>query len=82
MSTKERLAEVLERAGLVTLAERARAGRFDDYESNSVTPIRDLVAALQNAGREDLARRAMNGEWDASKEEAESWYQREGRRLF
>lgn len=66
MTTKHRLAAVLSEAGLANLAADALRGRYDDYESESATPIIDLVRALIIAGRSDLAERAANGEWDAS----------------
>jgi len=81
-STKNRLARVLREQGLEEMAAAAEAGRYDDYESESATPIVDLVYRLRTAGREDLARRAIAGEWDGSREEAEAWYEREGRALL
>jgi len=82
MSTKERLAAVLDREGLHLLAVEARAGRFDDFESPSATPIRDLVEVLHRHGLEDLAQRAIAGEWDGTAEEAQVWYEWEGRGLL
>jgi len=77
--TKERLARVLDAEGLVLLAVEARGGRFDDYESNSPTPINDLIDFVRLYGREDLAQRAMAGEWDATEEEGRRWFEREGK---
>jgi len=82
LRTKERLAQVLHAAGLFEMEKAARAGRYDDYEGESATPIVDLVHDLQAAGKSDLAARAMNGEFDATKEEAEAWYEREGKDLL
>jgi hypothetical protein len=73
--TKERLAQVLHAAGLFNMERMARAGRYDDFESELATPIVQLVADLREAGREDLAKRAINGEWDCTKEESEAWAQ-------
>jgi len=81
MSTKERLAAVLRDAGLMVLAEEADLGRFDDYESESGSPIADLVRVLRSCGREDLAQRAIAGEWDGTAEEGRAWYEREGRAI-
>ena len=77
--TKERLAQVLHAAGQFDLEKQARVGVFDDYESESATPIIDLVRALTAAGCPELADRARNGEWDATKEEADAWYSKRGR---
>ncbi len=64
------------------MEKAARAGRYDDYEGTTATPIIDLVNDLKQTGAHDLAKRAIAGEWDATKEEAEAWYQREGKNLI
>jgi hypothetical protein len=71
--TKLRLAGVLRAAGLLNLATLAAAGRFDEFESDSPHPIVDLVEALKEVGRDDLARRAMKGDFDCTKAEADAW---------
>jgi hypothetical protein len=76
--TKERLAQVLHAEALFDLERKARAGDFDDYESESATPIVDLVMTLERLGKHKLADRARNGEFDGSKGEAEAWAKREG----
>jgi hypothetical protein len=75
--TKERLAQVLHAEALFDLERKARAGDFDDYESESPTPIIDLIFALEAAGKTSLANRARNGEFDGTKEEAEAWRNKE-----
>ena len=83
MKTKERLALVLESLGRSEMAAEARTGRYDDFESDSVTPIMDLVRDLQALGHDDVAGRAMDGEWDATKDESEAWARSEdGRNTF
>lgn len=83
MSTKEKLAKAMEDAGCPeSLIARARGGEFDDFESPSATPIIRLVRALSELGYTPLATRAMNGEFDATREEAEAWYEREGKEIF
>jgi hypothetical protein len=79
MSTKERLAAALEAEGLglYAVTHKARRGCYDDFESESATPAIDLVNDLIACGRPDLAERAMAGEWDATKEEAEAWANRQ-----
>lgn len=73
MRTKEKLALALEDEGLDDMALLARAGRYDDCESESATPIADLVSALRALGKERLARSAMSGDFDCTKEEADAW---------
>lgn len=80
--TKVRLAKVLKAEGLDAMAKKATAGQYDDYLSNSATPIQDLVADLRAAGRDELVRRAINGEWDGSLEESGAWFEREGKDLL
>jgi hypothetical protein len=80
-ATKERLAQALHAAGLFEMEKAARTGRYDDFEGDSATPIVDLVNDLKAAGQHDLAKRAMNGEWDGTKKEAEAWFHREGKDL-
>ena len=82
MPTKERLAQTLHAAGLLALEARARAGVYDDFESTVALPKVQLVADLRAAGMENLVERAIAGEWDSTKEEAEAWYGREGHRLL
>lgn len=80
--TKARLARVLREADLVELAALAERGQFSDFESPHDLPKVELVKALQKAKRMDLAQRVMGGEFDDSREEAEAWFQREGRTLL
>lgn len=74
-SSKERLARVLERAGLPWLAQRARDGLYDDFESSHPTPKVLLDRDLRKHARYDLCRRVRDGEFDSTREEAERWAQ-------
>jgi hypothetical protein len=85
MSTKERLAAALREIGLSDLAEEAARGMFDDYESPMVFPLINLVHRLGEAGTPEakvLAERVKDGDFDGTKEEADLWYEREGRDMF
>jgi hypothetical protein len=82
MRTKERLAQVLHAEGLFEMEKAARAGRYDDFEGETATPIMDLVNDLKALGKHELAARAMKGEWDGTKEEGDEWYAREGKDLI
>ena len=73
MRTKEKLAQVLHGQGLLWMERNARDGRYDDFESESATPIADLVSDLRAIGQEGLAKRAINGEWDSTEAESEAW---------
>lgn len=80
--TKDRLTHVLEQAGLWDMARKARDGYYDDYETPIATPKIQLVVDLLTAGRADLADRAKAGEWDATREESDEWWKREGHKLL
>lgn len=75
--TKFKLAAAIRQAApdgrLEDMARKAEAGHYDDFESELEAPCVTLVRDLRAAGAEDLAKRAMNGEWDGTKEEAEAW---------
>lgn len=88
--TKVRLAEEMRlcavqdpsRAELFeALAKKADAGDYDDYESESVTPIGDLAKDLAKIGTKDamwLRRRAIRGDFDGTKEESDAWAKKQG----
>jgi len=84
--TAERLARAIEERGnprLAGMVRKARAGEYDDYLSDSATPINDLVRDLRQNGEHELAQRAIDGEFDGTKEEAEAWANSpEGQEVF
>ena len=83
MKTKEKLAKALTEANAPQeMIAAAISGRYDDFESHSATPIVDLVHDCHHAGLTDIADRAMNGDFDATKEESEAWFEREGKGLL
>ena len=68
--TTEKLAQALEEAKAPqVMIDAARRGRYDDFKSESATPIVDLVHDLKNVGLQDLAKRAMCGEFDSRRQE-------------
>ena len=76
LPTTEKLARALEAEKdprLEQMIERARAGYYDDYKSELTFPIRTLVEDLGDLGKWDLVRRAMAGEFDATREESDEW---------
>lgn len=89
MPTKERLAQAIEqRAGdeksgrVRRMIAKARAGHYDEFESELAFPLTQLVNDLRAVHFDDLTQRTIDGEFDASDEEADAWYQREGRFLY
>lgn len=80
--TKDRLADELQKLGLDEMSAKARTGHYDDFLSTLDTPIIQLVNDLEDAARarldrsariRDLRRRAINGDFDATKEESDTW---------
>lgn len=55
------------------LVFRAAGGAFHDFASESATPIIDLVRECERLGLRTIAERARNGDFDATREEAERW---------
>lgn len=85
LSTKERLARALieESKGrydprIERMVKLARAGHYDEFETDIAFPLRTLVADLRALGWGAFAQRVIDGEFDANDEEAESWMTREG----
>jgi hypothetical protein len=74
--TTERLARALEAAGAPQdMINMARAGYYDDFKSDHATPIVLLVQDAQAIGLKDIVDRAIDGEFDATKEEGDEWMQ-------
>lgn len=64
-------------------AKRAETGEFDDYESPHAFPSSLLYTELLQAGFTKFAARVGDGEFDATKEEADAWAASpEGREMF
>jgi hypothetical protein len=55
------------------LMARAAAGEFSDYGDMHVCPITELHRLCKKYGLNELAERVADGEFDASKEEADEW---------
>lgn len=79
MKTTEKLAIALRDVGappeMITHAER---GYYDDFQSELPSPIVQLVNDCRKNGLDDIA----NGDFDATQEESEAWFQREGKDLL
>ena len=74
--TTEKLALALEACNdpaLKTMIKLARMGHYDDYKSELVAPIFTLVIDAVNAGHPEIAERAKNGDFDATKEESNAY---------
>jgi hypothetical protein len=89
LSTKERLARaIIERSRghydprVERMIKFARAGHYDDFETDIATPLIALRNDLLAVGYIDLAQRVMDGDFDSTIAEADAWMEREGRHLF
>lgn len=84
LPTTEKLAAALEEAGCpAAMIADARRGFYDDYKSELISPISQLVHDLRVLGKIQLAKRAMNGDFDGTQAEANAWAaSQEGRQTF
>lgn len=60
-------------AKLQPIIEKARSNTYHEFKTELMFPIRQLVEDLNQVGYEQLAQRAMNGEFDATEKEAREW---------
>lgn len=90
--TKLRLAIRLQELD-TALAKRAESGEWSDYESPHALPKIELYGVLSQIYKHstnlkkgrlawDIAQEVVNGKWDETKEEAEAWFQKEGKIFF
>jgi len=83
MKTKERLTQALaESSAPEWMIKNAINGQYDDFESQHPTPISLLVADCRANGLDAIAARAIDGDFDASKEESDAWFESEGKDLL
>lgn len=83
MKTKDRLARDLKLfSAPEQMIEYARNGFYDDFESPTATPILRLIQDCLENGINEIAERAKNGEYDATKEESDRWFKKEGYRYL
>jgi hypothetical protein len=92
MHSKDRLAKALEEVDLRHMAYLAREGYYHDFMSPLDAPCIQLVNDLWQAAENhpemrgrilSLRLRAMDGEFDATKEEADDWAaSKEGQEAF
>ena len=82
--TSEKLAEALIHSSAPQeMIKRAREGYYDDYRSPLPDPIRTLVNDARKYHLNNIALRAINGEFDAQKWEAKAWAKsKEGQEIF
>lgn len=66
---------------LNTMIQRAKEGYYSDYDSPLTLPAVQLIRDLQEIGALTLVEVAKSGAFDATKEESDAWYKREGRQL-
>lgn len=72
--TKLRLRDdLIARNAPPAMVQKAASGWYDDYESPVGDSIVQLVDDAHAAGLEDIARAAVEGEYDGTKEESEAW---------
>lgn len=92
MNSKEKLAQALQQEfenrlktrglfSLFQMIQKAKDGYYSDYDSPLELPNLQLKKDLEALGLTKLIQRHLNGEFDATKEESDAWYEREGRAI-
>jgi hypothetical protein len=85
------LADALHEVGLAEMATKARTGYYHDFLSPLDLPEMALITALgaaatrhpeRAAAIDDLRKRVINGEFDASTEESDEWASADGQTAF
>jgi len=72
--TTQKLMAALEEALAPTwMINKAENMMYDDFLSESPFPIADLVYDCRNEGLYKIANRAIDGDFDATKEESDAW---------
>ena len=72
-STEKLVAALTEAGASAAMIERAKANYYHDFKSQLATPCMQLVADLFAEGLVALRYRALDGEFDATRAEAEKW---------
>lgn len=74
MKTTEKLYRALEKADAPqVMLNRAKNGAYDDYLSESATPIFDLITDCKIFNLPLIAQRARDGDFDGTQAEADAW---------
>lgn len=91
LNSKEKLAQELQEVEwdsqgdicerLKEMIQKAKDGYYSDYDSPIATPCIQLVKDLAELGLTELANRAKGGEFGATQEEVDQWYEREGKQI-
>jgi hypothetical protein len=75
-ASTQKLIQALEAADdpkLQPIIEKARSNAYHEFKTELMFPIRQLVEDLNRAGHKQLAQQAMDGNFDATEEEAREW---------
>lgn len=77
MATKDRLATALEKAEApADMTARARDGYYDELDGPLTAPMMQLVMDARVEGLEDIAQRALAGDFNATQDEWDVWWQK------
>ena len=64
------------------MLRKALEGQYNDYASDSATPILDLVRDATAANLKNIVEAAKAGKYDGTRAESEAWFQREGKDML
>lgn len=76
-STDLLVKDLLELNAPSEIISKAKSNQYHDYKSDSATPILDLVNDCRKAGLSEIAEKAKQGVYNATKEESDEWVKSE-----
>lgn len=76
-STDLLVKDLLELNAPSEIISKAKSNQYHDYKSDSATPIFDLVNDCIKAGLSEIAEKAKQGVYNATKEESDEWVKSE-----
>lgn len=83
MRTMEKLAQALLKAKApAAMVQRARQGYYDSYESPLAAPLMQLRQDALEVWLTGIAQRVLDGDFDATSEEANAWMEKEGKTIL
>lgn len=81
-STQVLLEDLLAFGAPEEMVSKCMAGQYNDYESDAICPISELIKDAYNHSLMEVMENAKAGKYDGTKEESQVWMEREGYKLL
>lgn len=81
-STEILLADLIAHKSPAFMIRKCKADEYNDYKSPHVFPIQMLVKNAEAANLREIVKFAKAGKYDGTREEANEWYEKEGKNLI